>query len=86
MIVAAALGAMAVPALAAPNGAALSGRSLRMNGDRMTRALNLLEAKGYTNFIDFRGAGGSYEATVTQGGRHFAVRVDPDSQQVTPVE
>lgn len=50
---------------------------------RMTDALNLLEAKGYGAFSDFRPDGKDYTASVSQDGRRFTVLVDPDSGQVT---
>jgi hypothetical protein len=50
---------------------------------RMTRALNLLEAKGYGAFSNFAPDGKNFTATVTEGSRHFSVIVDPDSDQVT---
>lgn len=39
-----------------------------MAGDRMTSALNLLEANGYTNFTNFKSNGTGYTATVSQNG------------------
>jgi len=51
--------------------------------ERMTKALNLLEAKGYGSFSDFKPDGKDYAATVTQAGHSMTVRVDPDSGQVT---
>jgi hypothetical protein len=52
-------------------------------GDRMTAALNLLEAKGYGGFSDFKPSGKDFAATVNENGQHFTVTVDPDSGQVT---
>ena len=52
-------------------------------GDRMTAALNLLEAKGYGGFSDFKPSGKDFAATANENGRHFTVTVDPDSGQVT---
>jgi hypothetical protein len=49
---------------------------------RMTEALNLLEAKGYGAFQDFRPDGKDFAAAVTQGDRHFTVRIDPDTGQI----
>ena len=53
------------------------------SGDRMTKALNLLEAKGYTDFTNFRPDGSDYSATIAKNGHDETVRVDPDSGQVT---
>jgi hypothetical protein len=52
-------------------------------GNRMTQALNLLEAKGYGDFTNFKADGSNFTATVAQNGQHFAVLVNPDSGQVT---
>ncbi len=52
-------------------------------GDRMTAALNLLEAKGYGGFSDFKRNGKDFTASVSQNGQHFTVTVDPDSGQIT---
>ena len=51
--------------------------------DRETQALNLLEAKGYGSFTNFRAAGNGYAATVTRDGRTMNVQVDPQNGQVT---
>jgi len=50
---------------------------------RMTHALNLLEAKGYGDFTNFRADGKNFEATVTQNGKAISVVVDPDANQIT---
>ncbi|HUC67122.1 MAG TPA: hypothetical protein VMA53_16905 [Stellaceae bacterium] len=73
------------PAAAQPPAAAHHPRPIesRAFGDRMTAALNLLEAKGYGAFSDFKQNGNDFAATVTENGQHFAVTVDPDSGQVT---
>jgi hypothetical protein len=55
----------------------------KAQGDRMTAALNLLEAKGYGGFTGFKQSGKDFAATVNQNGQHFTVTVDPDSGQVT---
>jgi len=81
---AAALGLSAGSALAATGTTAVD-RQIRSEGDRMTKALNLLEAKGDASFTNFRADGNAYRATVSQNGRSFDVRVDPMSGQVTPV-
>ena len=51
---------------------------------RMTRALNLLEAKGYGDFSGFKQAGTEFAATVMRNGKQTVVTVNPDSDQVTP--
>lgn len=50
---------------------------------RMTHALNLLEAKGYGDFHDFKSDGKNFDAAVTRNGKQMTVQVDPDSDQVT---
>ena len=50
---------------------------------RMTSALNLLEAKGYGSFNDFKRDGKDFTATVMKNGHSQTVRIDPDSGQVT---
>ncbi|GEM_PF-4054868 len=55
----------------------------RMNADAATTALNLLEAQGYGGFTNFRRNGRFYEATVSQSGKTFQVKVDPATRQVT---
>ena len=49
----------------------------------MTHALNLLEAKGYGDFRDFKQDGTNFAATVTQNGQSFGVVIDPDNNQIT---
>ena len=53
-------------------------------GDRATQALNLLEAKGYGNFTDFKADGNNFEATVQQHGKTMNVVVDPITKMVQP--
>jgi len=50
---------------------------------RMTHALNLLEAKGYGDFRNFKPDGKDFEATVTRAGKQASIHVDPDTDQVT---
>jgi hypothetical protein len=50
---------------------------------RMTKALNLLEAKGYGDFKNFHVDGRDFVATVTQGGEPSTVIIDPDVPSVT---
>ena len=52
---------------------------------RMTHALNLLEAKGYADFHDFKPDGKNFDATVTRADKHkqMSVKIDPDNDQVT---
>jgi hypothetical protein len=54
------------------------------DAERITRALNLLEANGYGGFTNFQPAAGGYAATVTKNGRQMNVTVNPDTGQVTP--
>ena len=49
----------------------------------MTKALNLLEAKGYGAFENFKADGQDYSASVTQSGHLMTVLVNPDSGRVT---
>jgi hypothetical protein len=49
---------------------------------RMTSALNLLEAKGYASFSNFKQDGANFSATVTKNGHSQTVIVDPDSGTV----
>ncbi|MGH7075874.1 MAG: hypothetical protein ACREFD_16985 [Stellaceae bacterium] len=56
----------------------------RRRGDRATRALDLLEARGYHDFKNFRRHGRDYAATVTHHGRRERVIVNPDSGSVRP--
>jgi Peptidase propeptide and YPEB domain len=67
--------------LAATAGMALAADSGGAN--RMTEALNLLEAQGYGSFSNFKADGANYEATVSQNGKSFTVVINPDSGQVT---
>lgn len=46
---------------------------------RMTSALNLLEAKGYASFSNFKRDGANFSATVTKNGHNETVIVNPDS-------
>jgi hypothetical protein len=53
--------------------------------DRETRALNVLEAKGYGgNYTDFQADGSNYSAMVTHNGKPQKVMIDPDAGTVTP--
>jgi hypothetical protein len=72
------------PATPAPHAMArhAAGNGGTALGNRMTQALNLLEAKGYGDFTNFTAEGGNFTATVDQNGQHFAVLVNPDSGQV----
>jgi hypothetical protein len=51
-------------------------------GDPGTKALNLLEANGYTDVTQFRQVGGDYQATVTKDGKPVTVTVDPGTGQI----
>jgi hypothetical protein len=50
---------------------------------RETHALNLLEAKGYGDFTNFRADGKNFTATVAAQGKSATVIVNPDSGQIT---
>lgn len=50
---------------------------------RETKALNLIEAKGYGSFTNFKADGKDYTATVMRNGHAMTVRVNPDNGQVT---
>jgi hypothetical protein len=47
------------------------------HGDPDTKALNLLEANGYTDIRQFRRIGQHYEAVITKDGKPVTVVVDP---------
>jgi L-lactate utilization protein LutC len=51
--------------------------------DRETKALNLLEAKGDTQFSHFKADGLDFSAVVAKNGQNSTVVVDPDNGQVT---
>jgi len=46
-------------------------------GSQATRALNLLEAKGYGDFRNFQARGQDFTATVTQHDRAVTLLIDP---------
>ena len=50
---------------------------------RETRALNLIEAKGYGDFTDFHAAGKNFTAQVDSHGKRVTVLADPDTGRVT---
>jgi hypothetical protein len=54
-----------------------------VQGDRMTRALNLLEANGYGDFSNFQQSGNDFTARVTRNGKPFTLLVNPDTNQIT---
>jgi hypothetical protein len=54
-----------------------------VEGDRMTHALNLLEANGYGDFSNFQQSGKDFAATVKRDGQQFGVIVNPDTNQIT---
>ncbi len=58
-------------------------RRINAREDRETKALNLLEAKGYASFTNFKPDGRDYAATVAKNGHNMTVRVDPHSGQIT---
>jgi peptidase YpeB-like protein len=74
------------PATPPKHGAQLIARAQRdrpnPREERITRALNVLEAQGYASFKDFRADGKNYAATVKSAGKPMTVLVDPDTGQV----
>ena len=64
---------------------AQAGKYQRINqvANRETKALNLLEAKGYASFSNFKPAGKDYSAIVAKNGHNMTVMVDPASGRVT---
>src|SRR5690349_21853613 len=48
-----------------------------------TRALNLLEAQGFTQFDDFHRVGSRFEASVVRNGARERVSVDPVTGQIS---
>jgi hypothetical protein len=81
-------GASAAPANApAPSSGSTASAATTAPGTRsearMTHALNLLEAKGYGDFHNFKPDGKDFAATVTRAGKQTTVKVDPDTDQVT---
>lgn len=51
--------------------------------NRGTRALNLLMAKGYTQYSDFQKQGTNYTAQVTKNGETMQVVINPDAGTIT---
>jgi hypothetical protein len=76
---------LATAALAGAFCAASAGVALAADSEaqRMTHALNLLEAQGYGSFSNFAQDGKNFSATVNKNGQRFGVVVDPDSDQIT---
>ena len=58
-------------------------QNINARENRETKALNLLEAKGYTYFSNFKPDGRDYSATVAKNGHNMTVLVDPAKGQVT---
>ena len=54
--------------------------------NRGTRALNLLMAKGYTQYTDFERQGSNFTATVTEEGETMQVVINPDAGTITEKE
>lgn len=61
---------------------AMKTKSSPPSPQRMTKALNLLEAKGYGGFTNFKADGSDFTASVMRNGRDETVRVDPDTGKV----
>jgi hypothetical protein len=53
---------------------------------RATEAPNLLEAKGYGQFSDFKAVRHDFTADVTKGGQIMHVLIKPDVHQIEQVE
>jgi hypothetical protein len=70
------------PMAARPNGV-VSYRRDKPLAQRMTHALNILEANGYGDFANFRADGKNFAATVTDQGEPFSVVINPDSDEVS---
>jgi hypothetical protein len=51
-------------------------------GDRLTEALNLLVANGYTNVQTIEPQGDQIVAVATRNGRNVTVAVDPQTHQI----
>jgi hypothetical protein len=51
-------------------------------GDRLTDALNLLVANGYTNIQTIEPQGGQIVAVATRNGRNVTVAVHPQTHQI----
>lgn len=60
----------------------VSANALR-EGNRETKALNILSANGYVGVTDFRREGKSYLADVDHNGKRVAVTVDPMTGKIT---
>ena len=77
--------AMSAAAHAAPHTAVAAHRysDNTREGRRETRALNLIEAKGYGDYTDFHAAGKNFTAQVDSHGKRFTVVANPDTGRVT---
>lgn len=51
---------------------------------RETRAMNELEAAGYSDFNEFKTEGNQYHAVAMKNGQRVSVLINPDSGAVTP--
>jgi len=58
-------------------------QNINAREDRETKALNLLEARGYTYFSNFKPDGRDYSASVAKNGHNMNVLVDPAKGVVT---
>jgi hypothetical protein len=52
-------------------------------GRQATRALNLLEAKGYGDFRNFQSRGSDFTASVKEQNRIVTLLIDPDAGNIT---
>ncbi len=58
-------------------------REFVLRGDRATKALNMLEANGFTHFTNFhRMHNGLFGASVDRNGRWRSVQIDPSDNQI----
>jgi hypothetical protein len=77
------LGSVSV-AFAQPTGPQ-PGSDWHYQGQRATRALNLLENRGDGQYSDFRASGADFTADVSKDGKLMPVLIRPDLQQIQPI-
>lgn len=54
------------------------------DGNRATKALNLLVSSGYGSFTEFQPHGKDFTAVVARGGERTPMLIDPSSGRITP--
>lgn len=78
---------MSTPALAAPATKAMamhaSNAPAEVAHSTATRALNLLEAKGYSGFTDFHSVPGGYAAKVMRNGKSVTLKIDSNTNTIS---